>query len=88
MNIDIENAVFLGYVIANDNEEFVFNILDSNIGWAKSIALSKRFSSLKKAKKYQKFIGYKTYIFELYDLDDKLVLGTEQENNLPNWFES
>lgn len=82
----------IGYVIANDDEEYLADIVDRGgmVGrcWSRVPDFAMRFSSRSKAlRKIQKFdMGRKVYVLELHDLGSQYGVASDQEER-PAWLE-
>jgi len=81
---------FLGYVIANGEEEYLVYAKDREgvhlRGWSRSPGQARRFSSRQLARKAcrKMDVGYPLYVLELRESDSQFMVATDEAER-PSW---
>ena len=81
---------FLGYVIANGEEEYLVYAKDRGgvhlRGWSRSPGQARRFSSRQLARNAARKmgVGYPLYVLELHESDTQFMVATDEAKR-PSW---
>jgi hypothetical protein len=80
----------IGYIIANDREEFLHSYKCTNgiesRGWSLTPEMAKIYNTRAKAQNIANKMDYRpVWVLELLDMENQLVVASDDEVNRPTW---